>query len=99
MQRPDLVLWDFGGQHEYKIGHQMFLHDTMLALVLIDPTRGRAAIDEARDENRRSAELRAAGCTLSLRMEPFGTDHPARPLPRSLDSWYQDPQPGLKRDS
>lgn len=52
-QRRDVVLWDFGGQDEYQLVHQMFLHDTTLALVLIDPTRGRAAIDEARDWNKR----------------------------------------------
>ena len=33
--------------------HQVFLHDTTLALVLIDPTRGRAAMDETRDWNKR----------------------------------------------
>lgn len=52
-QRRDVVLWDFGGQDEYQLVHQMFLHDTTLALVLIDPTRGRSALDEARDWNKR----------------------------------------------
>lgn len=52
-QRSDLVLWDFGGQDEYQLVHQMFLHDTSLALVLIDPTRGRSALDEARTWNKR----------------------------------------------
>ena len=52
-QRRDVVLWDFGGQDEYRLVHQMFLHDTTLALVLIDPTRGRAAMEEARDWNKR----------------------------------------------
>lgn len=52
-QRRDVVLWDFGGQDEYQLVHQMFLQDTTLALVLIDPTRGRAALDEARDWNKR----------------------------------------------
>jgi len=52
-QRRDVVLWDFGGQDEHQLVHQMFLHDTTLALVLIDPTRGRAAMDEARDWNKR----------------------------------------------
>ena len=52
-QRRDVVLWDFGGQDEYQLVHQMFLHDTTLALVLIDPTRGRAALDEAREWNKR----------------------------------------------
>ena len=52
-QRRDVVLWDFGGQDEYQLVHQMFLHDTTLALVLIDPTRGRAAMDESREWNKR----------------------------------------------
>ncbi|WP_299486264.1 GTP-binding protein [Acaryochloris sp. IP29b_bin.137] len=52
-QRRDVVLWDFGGQDEYQLVHQMFLHDTTLALVLIDPTRGKNALDEARDWNKR----------------------------------------------
>ena len=30
--RRDVVLWDFGGQDEYQLVHQMFLHDTTLAL-------------------------------------------------------------------
>lgn len=52
-QRRDVVLWDFGGQDEYRLIHQLFLHDTTLALILIDPTRGRAAFDEAREWNKR----------------------------------------------
>lgn len=52
-QRRDVVLWDFGGQDEYQLVHQMFLRDTTLALVLIDPTRGQKARDEARDWNKR----------------------------------------------
>ena len=51
-QRRDVVLWDFGGQDEYMLVHQMFLHDTTLALVLIDPTRGRVALDAAREWNK-----------------------------------------------
>ncbi|MCP4696092.1 MAG: GTP-binding protein, partial [Gammaproteobacteria bacterium] len=52
-QRREVVLWDLGGQDEYRLVHQLFLHDTTLVLVLIDPTRGRAAFDEARDWNKR----------------------------------------------
>jgi GTPase SAR1 family protein/predicted phosphodiesterase/uncharacterized Zn-finger protein len=52
-RRRDVVLWDFGGQDEYQLVHQMFLHDTTLAMVVIDPTRGKAALDEARDWTRR----------------------------------------------
>ena len=52
-QRRDIVLWDMGGQDEYRLVHQLFLHDTTLALILIDPTRGRVAHDEAREWNKR----------------------------------------------
>jgi small GTP-binding protein len=52
-QKRELVIWDLGGQDEYRLIHQLFLHDTTLALVLIDPTRGRAAFEEAEDWNKR----------------------------------------------
>ena len=42
----EVVLWDLGGQEEYRLIHQLFLHDTSLALVLFDPTRGRSAFEE-----------------------------------------------------
>ena len=42
----DVTLWDLGGQDEYRLVHQLFLHDTTLALVLFDPTRGRTAFEE-----------------------------------------------------
>jgi small GTP-binding protein len=45
-QRRDVVLWDMGGQDEYRLVHQLFLQDTTLALVLFDPTRGLIAFDE-----------------------------------------------------
>lgn len=38
-ERRDITLWDFGGQEEYRLIHQLFLHDTTMALVLFDPTR------------------------------------------------------------
>ena len=46
--------------------HQMFLHDTTLALVLIDPTRGRAAMDEARDWNKRLEKHLSSGRAVKL---------------------------------
>jgi small GTP-binding protein len=46
-EKRDVVLWDMGGQVEYRLVHQLFLHDTTLALVLFDPTRGRNAFEEA----------------------------------------------------
>jgi GTPase SAR1 family protein len=45
-QRRDVVLWDLGGQEEYRLIHQLFLHDTTVALILIDPTRGATAFKE-----------------------------------------------------
>lgn len=35
----ELVIWDLGGQQEYQLVHQLFLQDTHLALLLLDPTR------------------------------------------------------------
>ena len=45
-QRRDIVLWDMGGQEEYRLIHQLFLHDTTVALLLLDPTRGATAFQE-----------------------------------------------------
>jgi hypothetical protein len=50
-QRRDIVLWDMGGQKEYRLVHQLFLHDTTVALVLFDPTRGKTAFDEVETWN------------------------------------------------
>ncbi len=52
-QRRDVIFWDMGGQDEYRLVHQLFLHDTTLALVLFDPTRGRTAFEEVEAWNRR----------------------------------------------
>ncbi len=38
-ERREIVLWDLGGQDEYRLVHQLFLHDTTMALMLLDPTR------------------------------------------------------------
>ena len=52
-QRRDIVLWDLGGQDEYRLVHQLFLHDTTLALIHLDPTRGRTAFEEVEGWNKR----------------------------------------------
>jgi small GTP-binding protein len=52
----DVVIWDMGGQDQYRLIHQLFLHDTTLALILFDPTRGRSAFDEVEAWNRRLAK-------------------------------------------
>lgn len=51
-QRRDLVLWDMGGQEEYRLIHQLFLHDTTIAMILFDPTRGNAAFKEVETWNK-----------------------------------------------
>ena len=52
-QRRDVVLWDMGGQDEYRLVHQLFLHDSTLALIFFDPTRGRSAFEEVEAWNKR----------------------------------------------
>ena len=52
-QRRDVVLWDMGGQDEYRLVHQLFLHDTTLALIPLDPTRGRTAFEEVEGWSKR----------------------------------------------
>lgn len=49
----DVIIWDMGGQEEYRLIHQLFLHDTTLALVLLDPTRGKTAFEDVEAWNRR----------------------------------------------
>ena len=43
-ERREVVFWDMGGQHEYQLLHHAFLHDTMLALMVMEPRRGAAAL-------------------------------------------------------
>ncbi|MCU0685673.1 MAG: metallophosphoesterase, partial [Polyangiaceae bacterium] len=45
-ERREIVLWDMGGQSEYRLIHQLFLRDTAVALMLLEPRRGEAALDE-----------------------------------------------------
>ncbi|HEU0015459.1 MAG TPA: metallophosphoesterase [Longimicrobium sp.] len=52
-ERRELVLWDMGGHHEYRLVHQLFLHDTAVALVLVNPQRGKTALDDVRSWNAR----------------------------------------------
>ena len=66
-EQRDVVLWDMGGQDEYRLVHQLFLHDTTLALLLIDPTRGRTAFEEVEGWNKRlQKQLRGRGATKVL---------------------------------
>ncbi|MCB9690249.1 MAG: metallophosphoesterase [Alphaproteobacteria bacterium] len=41
----DVMLWDLGGQEEYRLLHQLFLRDTALALVLCEPRRDSSVAD------------------------------------------------------
>ncbi|MEO7632666.1 MAG: TIR domain-containing protein, partial [Blastocatellia bacterium] len=38
-EQREVVIWDLGGQEEYRLVHQLFLHDTTMALMLLEPTR------------------------------------------------------------
>ncbi|MGH9938639.1 MAG: ADP-ribosylation factor-like protein, partial [Blastocatellia bacterium] len=48
-----IFIWDLGGQQEYRLVHQLFLPETQLAMILFDPTRGRAAFEDVREWNLR----------------------------------------------
>jgi GTPase SAR1 family protein len=52
-EKREVVLWDLGGQDEYRLIHQLFLHDTTLALILLDPTRGSRAFEDVKEWNLR----------------------------------------------
>jgi small GTP-binding protein len=45
-ERREVVFWDMGGQHEYRLLHRAFLHDTMIALMVMEPRRGEVALRE-----------------------------------------------------
>ena len=59
-EQREVFLWDLGGQAEYQLVHQLFLHDTTAALVLFDSTRGEANYAAVEDWNRR-LDLQARG--------------------------------------
>ena len=54
-QLREVFLWDLGGQDEYQLVNQMFLHDTTVALVLFDGTRGGVGLENAEAWNERLA--------------------------------------------
>src|SRR5271157_20387 len=62
----EVFFWDLGGHTEYQLIHQMFLHDTTLALLLIDPTRGKAERDQAREWNLRMVKQLAGRKAVKL---------------------------------
>ena len=52
-EKREVVLWDLGGQPEYRLVNQLFLQETNLALMLLDPTRGSTAFEDVRAWNLR----------------------------------------------
>lgn len=58
-ERREVVFWDMGGQHEYRLLHQAFLHDTMLALMVMEPRRGEVALRELDAWDRQLASQRS----------------------------------------
>lgn len=52
-ERRELIIWDMGGQPEYQLVHQIFLPDTTVAVILFDPSRGEASLNEVRVWNKR----------------------------------------------
>jgi WD40 repeat protein/GTPase SAR1 family protein/predicted phosphodiesterase len=45
-ERREVVFWDMGGQNEYRLLHHAFLHDTMVAVMVMEPRRGEVAMRE-----------------------------------------------------
>ena len=80
-QRRDIVLWDMGGQEEYRLIHQLFLHDATVALVLLDPTRGATAFKEVEGWNK-SLERQLAGRAAVKLLVGAKVDKPSRMIDR-----------------
>ncbi|WP_224368195.1 metallophosphoesterase [Hyalangium versicolor] len=51
--RREVVLWDLGGQSEYQLVHQLFLRDSTVALMVMEPGRGERALEEIEGWHRR----------------------------------------------
>jgi GTPase SAR1 family protein/predicted phosphodiesterase len=76
-EKRDVVIWDLGGQDEYRLVHQLFLQDTTLALILLDPTRGSSAFEDVREWNLRlEKQLRGRAATKLLIGAKLDTDQP-----------------------
>jgi WD40 repeat protein/GTPase SAR1 family protein/3',5'-cyclic AMP phosphodiesterase CpdA len=52
-ERREIILWDMGGQDEYRLVHQLFFRHTSVALMVMEPGRGKAALDEIEGWDRR----------------------------------------------
>jgi GTPase SAR1 family protein len=81
-EEREVFLWDLGGQGEYQLIHQLFLHDTRLALFLMDPTRNKDNFAEVADWNvRLEAQLQRRGTTASKLLLQSKADLPqTRPV-------------------
>lgn len=64
-ERREIILWDMGGQDEYRLVHQLFFRHTSVALMVMEPGRGKAAVDEVEGWSRRLSAQ--AGEASSLR--------------------------------
>ncbi|WNG58271.1 GTP-binding protein [Archangium gephyra] len=79
--RREIILWDLGGQSEYQLVHQLFLRDSTVALMVMEPGRGEGALDEVEGWNRR---LQAQSGERNIRTLLVGTkvDHAESPVNR-----------------
>ncbi|WP_309896407.1 metallophosphoesterase [Archangium sp.] len=79
--RREIVLWDLGGQSEYQLVHQLFLRDSTVALMVMEPGRGDRALEEIEGWDRR---LRAQAGERTIRKLLVGTkvDNPESPVNR-----------------
>ncbi|WP_395844814.1 metallophosphoesterase [Archangium violaceum] len=68
--RREIILWDMGGQSEYQLVHQLFLRDSTVALMVMEPGRGERALEEIEGWNQR---LLAQSCGRSIRKLLVGT--------------------------
>ncbi|HEX4950874.1 MAG TPA: TIR domain-containing protein [Blastocatellia bacterium] len=65
-EQRDITIWDLGGQDEYRLVHQLFLHDTTLALMLFSPDRGAKALEDVREWNLRLEKQKRSATTKLL---------------------------------
>lgn len=77
----EIILWDLGGQSEYQLVHQLFLRDSTVALMMMEPGRGERALEEVEGWNRR---LLAQSGEQDIRKLLVGTkvDNPESPVNR-----------------